>query len=112
VFIAINNWRNTKRTTYKQRKACIVAKLLHIFSNVLPIKHNRLRARNTFAPPRAFSESPMSGEYFGRLIALASGAFVCYLAVKYVTLKIKIVLSLSLHIKYMMFFGVTVHEID
>jgi len=54
----------------------------------------------------------MSGEYFGRLIALASGAFVCYLAVKYVTLKIKIVLSLSLHIKYMMFFGVTVHEID
>ena len=23
MFIAINNWRNTKRTTYKQRKACI-----------------------------------------------------------------------------------------
>jgi len=32
----------------------------------------------------------MSGEYFGRLIATGEGAFVCYLAVKYVTLKIKI----------------------
>jgi len=29
----------------------------------------------------------MSGEYFGRLIA--TGAFVCYLAVKYVTLNIE-----------------------
>jgi len=50
-------------------------------------------------------------------VQLASGAFVCYLAVKYVTLKIKIfkylkVEILSLDINYMMFFGVTVQEAD
>jgi len=51
----------------------------------------RLRARNTFASPQGkfsrqcFSESLMSGEYFGRLIA--TGEWGCYLAVKYVTLK-------------------------
>ena len=50
-------------------------------------------------------------------LQLASGACVCYLAVKYVVLKIikkkykslKVKL-LSLDIKYMMFFGVTVQE--
>ena len=51
-------------------------------------------------------------------LQLASGAFVCYLAVKYVTFKIKNkfkkikVKMLSLDIKYMMFFGVTVQEND
>ena len=52
-------------------------------------------------------------------LQLATGAFVCYLAVKYVTLKIKNIFFkslkvkvLSLDIKYMMFFGVTVQEID
>jgi len=50
-------------------------------------------------------------------LQLASGAFVCYLAVKYVqnknifkeSLKVKF---LSLDIKYMMFCGVTVQDID
>ena len=37
MFIAINNWRNTKRTTYKQRKACIG--LYKVNHYVLPIKH-------------------------------------------------------------------------
>ena len=36
---------------------------------------------------QCFSESPMSGEYFGRLIANGAWAFVCYLAVKYVTVQ-------------------------
>jgi len=49
----------------------------------------------------------MSGECFGR--------FVCYLAVKYVTLKIKIIQKklniLSSDIKYKMLFGVTVQTI-
>ena len=51
-------------------------------------------------------------------LQLATGAFVCYLAVKYVTLKIKnknkslTVNILFLDIKYMTFFGVTVQEID
>jgi len=51
-------------------------------------------------------------------LQLASGAFVCYLAGKYVTIKIKIFIKsstvkvFSLDIKYMMFFGVAVQEID
>jgi len=51
-------------------------------------------------------------------LQLATGAFVCYLAVKYVTLKIKnknkslTVNILFLDIKYMTLFGVTVQEID
>jgi len=52
-------------------------------------------------------------------LQLASGAFVCYLAVKYVTLKIKNIFEKSskvkilfLDIKYMMFFYCTVQEID
>ena len=51
-------------------------------------------------------------------LQLATGAFVCYLAVKYVTLKIKnknkslTVNILFLDIKNMTFFGVTVQEID
>ena len=51
-------------------------------------------------------------------LQLASGAFVCYLAVKRVTFKIKNkffilkVKLLSSDITYMVFFGVTVHEID
>jgi len=39
---------------------------------------------------QSFSESPISGEYFDRLIATGEWGCVCYLAVKYVTLKIKI----------------------
>jgi len=58
----------------------------------------------------------MSGEYLVGCLQLASGACICYLAVKYVTPKIKSkylkVNVLSLGIKYMMFFGVTVQEID
>ena len=52
-------------------------------------------------------------------LQLASGVVVCYLAVKYVTIKIKIfwkkslkVKILSLDITYVMFFGVSVQEID
>ena len=51
-------------------------------------------------------------------LQLASVAFVCYLAVKYFTFKIKKKIKkikvkiLSLDIKYMMFLGVTVREID
>ena len=51
-------------------------------------------------------------------LQLATGACVCYLAVKYVTLKIKnknkslTVNILFLDIKYMTLFGVTVQEID
>ena len=46
---------------------------------------DRLRARNTFAPHQGefsrqyFSESPMSGEYFGRLIATGEWG-VCLLS--------------------------------
>jgi len=50
---------------------------------------------------------------------LASGAFACYLPVKYVTLKIKNIFFksskvkiLSFDIKHIMFFGVTVQEVD
>ena len=51
-------------------------------------------------------------------LQLATGAFVCYLAVKYVTLKIKnknkslTVNILFLDIKYKMFIGVSVQEIE
>ena len=85
---------------------------------------SELRAINTFAPPPIFetmffSESPMSDEYFGRLIATGEWG-VCLLSsckVRYPqnknifekSLKVKI---LSLDIKYMMFFDVTVQEID
>ena len=57
----------------------------------------------------------MSCEYFGRLIATGEWVFVCYLPVKYVTLiffKYLKVNILSLDIKYMMFVGVSVQEID
>ena len=67
-----------------------------------------------------------SGQNSGKLesilvgwLQLASGAFVCYLAVKYFNLKIMFsvtkylkVKMLSLDIKYMTFFGVTLREID
>jgi len=59
----------------------------------------RLRARNTFAPshpPRGnfrdkvFLKAQCLASILVGWLQLASGAFVCYLAVKYVTLKIKI----------------------
>jgi len=59
----------------------------------------------------------MSGEYFGRLIATGEWG-ICLLSIKRVTFKIKNkknllkVKILSLDITYMVFFGVTVHEID
>jgi len=68
---------------------------------------------------QCLSESPISGEYFGRLIAtgewdvcLLSSCKVLYPKNKNIfkkSLKVKI---LSLYIKYMMFFGVTIQEID
>ena len=87
----------------------------------------RLRARNTFALPQprgefsrqCFSESPMAGEYFGRLIAtgecgvcLLYSCKVLYPQNKNILEKSLKVKLLSLDIKYMMFFGVTVQEID
>ena len=73
-------------------------------------RQRRLRARNTFAPPlqgefsrQCFSESPISGEYFGRLIA-TDERVICLLKLKFK--------FLSSDIKYMMLFGVTVQEID
>ena len=85
----------------------------------------RLRARNTFAPPWGIfetffsSESPISGEYFGRLIAtgewdvcLLSSCKVRYPKNKNSFKKYCKVNILSLDIKYMMFFGVTVQDID
>jgi len=79
-------------------------------------KNSRLRARHTYASRQCLSESLMSGEYFVRLIATAEWG-VCLLSSCKVknknifekSLKVKI---LSLDIKYMMFFGVTVQEID
>ena len=83
----------------------------------------RVRARYTFATPKGnlsrqcISQSPMSGEYFGRLIATGEWG-VCQLPsgkVRYTknnfqnVLKVKIISS---YIKCMMFFGVTVQEID
>ena len=83
----------------------------------------RVRARNTFAPLKGnlsrqcISQSPMSDEYFGRLIATGEWG-VCQLPsgkVRYTennfqnVLKVKIISS---YIKFMMFFGVTVQEID
>ena len=86
----------------------------------------RLRVRNTFIPPtpgdlsrQCFSESPLSGEYFGKLIAtgewgvcLLSSFKVRYPQNKNIFQKSSKVKVLSLHIKDMMFFGVTVHAID
>jgi len=67
---------------------------------------------------QCFSESPMSGEYFGRLIATGEWG-VCLLSsckVRYPQniyfFKSSKVKFFSLDIKYMMFFGVTVHAID
>jgi len=61
----------------------------------------------------------MSGEYFGRLIAtgewgvcLLSSCKVRYLQIKKIFLQSLKVNILSLDIKYMMFIGVTVQEID
>ena len=61
----------------------------------------------------------MSGEYFGRLIAtgkwgvcLLSSCKVCYAQNNNIFFKSLKVEVLSLNIKYMMFFGVTVQEID
>ena len=61
----------------------------------------------------------MSGEYFGRLIAtdewgvcLLSGCKVRYPQNKNIFEKYLKVKLLSIDIKYMMFFGVTVQEID
>jgi len=66
-----------------------------------------------------FPESPISGEYFGRLIAtgewgvcLLSSCNVRYPQNKDISKKSSKVKMLSLYIKYMMFVGVTVHEID
>ena len=64
-----------------------------------------------------FSESPMSDEHFGKLIAtgewgvcLLSSWKVCYPQnIFFKSSKVKI---LSLDIKYMMYFGVIVQEID
>ena len=86
----------------------------------------KLRDRNTFAPSRGDLETmfflkaqSMSGEFFGRLIATGKWG-VCLLSSCKVrhpqnknifqkTLKVKM---LSSDIKYMMFFGVNVQEID
>ena len=66
-----------------------------------------------------FSESPKSGEYFDRLIAtgewsvcLLSSCKVRYPQNKNILKTYVKVNMLSLNIKYMMFFGVTVQEID
>ena len=66
-----------------------------------------------------FSESPKSGEYFGRLIAtgewgvcLLSSCKLRYPKNKNLFEKSLRVKMLSLNIKYKMFFGVTVQEID
>ena len=85
---------------------------------------SRLRARNTFAPPQGeflrqwFSESPISDKYFGRLIAtgkcgvcLLSSCTVRYPKTNYFFKSLKVKM-LSLYIKCMMFFGVTIHKID
>ena len=56
----------------------------------------------------------MSGKYFGRLIATGEWG-VCLLSsskVRYPQNKSSKVKLLSIHIKYMMFFGVTVQEIE
>ena len=75
---------------------------------------HRLRARNTFTPHGGIFETMffLKAQCLASILTgwlqLASGAFVCYLAI-YVTLKIKISICfklLSLGIKYMMFFGV------
>ena len=87
----------------------------------------RLIARNTFSPPpppgwiveTMFFWSPMSDEYFGRLIATGEWG-VCLLSsckVRYPHNEIHFFKSskvkvLSLDIKYIMFFGVTVQKID
>ena len=84
----------------------------------------RLRTRNTFAPnsgncrDNGFSESPLFGEYFGKLNATGEWG-VCLLStckVRYPKNKIIIKSSkvkiLSFDIKHIMFFGVTVQEVD
>ena len=66
-----------------------------------------------------FPESPMPGEYFGRLIGtgewgvcLLSSCKVCYPQNKNIPKKSLKVKMLSLDIKYMMYCDVTVQEID
>ena len=80
-----------------------------------------LRARNILASPRGnfrdnvFIKAKCMASILVGWLQLASRAFVCYLAVKYATLKIKNnfgntlkVNILSSEIKYVMFFGGTV----
>ena len=85
----------------------------------IPGNQFRLRVGNTFAPPcgnfrdNVFSGSPMSGEYFDRLIATGERDVCllssCSLPSKYFSLKVYI---LSSDNNYMMYFGVNVQEID
>ena len=64
----------------------IVSKM-PIVSQAKSQKH--IRSQGEFSR-QCFSESTMSGGYFDRLIATGERAFICFLAVKYVTLEIKI----------------------
>ena len=68
---------------------------------------------------QCFSESPLFGEYFGRLIAtgewgvcLLSSCKIRYPQNNFIFFKSSKVKLLSLDIKYMMLFCVTVQEID
>ena len=117
----VSQWNNNKiigKKTEKEYEHKIFNKI-----NSDKITTNRLRARNTFAPPGGifqtmfFLKAQCLASILVGWLQLASEAFVCYLAVKYVTIQINIyflnslkIKILSLDIKYMMFFGVNVQE--
>jgi len=68
---------------------------VNMFTDTFTGAYFRLRARNTFAPLGGIFETMFYWKpnvwrvFLVGWLQLASGAFVCYLAVKYVTLKIK-----------------------